>query len=103
MGSDEYESCVKTIRLDLLDLFGSGYVIEHCVSAFLERQKEKAYKIYITDCLYSITNMYSVSHGGKEFPITKRFFEILEPPKQEKQETAEDVISRMRKKAEGMR
>ena len=50
--------------------------MEHCVSAFLEIQKEKAYKIYITDCLFSITNMYSVTHGGKE-PVSKRWEGIL--------------------------
>jgi hypothetical protein len=82
----------------LLDLFGSGYVVEHCISAFLEIQKEKAYKIYITDCLFSITNMYSVTHGGKE-PVSKRFAEILIQEKPKKEETADDIISRMREKA----
>lgn len=83
----------------MLDLFGSGYVVEHCISAFLEIQKEKAYKIYITDCLYSITNMYCMSHGGKDMPIQKRFAEILIQEKPKKEETADDIISRMREKA----
>lgn len=76
--------------------------MEHCVSAFLEIQKEKAYKIYITDCLYSITNMYSMSHGGEEMPIQKRFAEILIQEKPKKEETAEEIISRMREKAKRM-
>jgi hypothetical protein len=75
--------------------------MEHCVSSFLEIQKDKAYKIYITDCLYSIANMYSASHGGEQ-AITKRFAEILEPKKQEKEETAEEIIARMRNKAKRM-
>ena len=75
--------------------------MEHCVSSFLEIQKDKAYKIYITDCLYSIINMYSASHGGEQV-ITKRFAEILEPQKQEKEETAEEIIARMRNKAKRM-
>lgn len=75
--------------------------MEHCVSSFLEIQRNKAYKIYITDCLYSIANMYSATHGGEQ-AITKRFAEILEPKKQEKEETADDIISRMREKAKRM-
>lgn len=35
----------------MLDLFGSGYVIDHCVSAFLEYKKEDAFRIYVTDAL----------------------------------------------------
>lgn len=75
--------------------------MEHCVSSFLEIQRNKAYKIYITDCLYSIANMYSATHGVEQ-AITKRFAEILEPKKQEKEETADDIISRMREKAKRM-
>jgi len=75
--------------------------MEHCVSSFLEIQREKAYKIYVTDCLYSIANMYSASHGGEQ-AITKRFADILEVKKQEKEETAEDIIARMRDKAKRM-
>lgn len=82
----------------MLDLLGSGYVVEHCISAFLEIQQEKAYKVYITDCLYSLANMYSLHNGGKE-PITRRFAEILMQEKPKKEETADDIISRMREKA----
>lgn len=84
----------------MLDLFGRGYVIEYCVSSFLELQKEKAYKIYITDCLYSLTNMYATFHGG-ECPVNTRFAEILLPEKKKEEKTAEEVIDHMRKKLEG--
>ena len=88
----------------MLDLLGSGYVIEHCVSAFLEKQEEKAYKIYMSDCLYSIVNMYAVSHGGTDMPVQKRFVEIIDvmEKKPKKEETAEDIITRMREKAKRM-
>lgn len=71
--------------------------MEHCVSSFLKIQQEKAYKVYVTDCLYSLVNMYAVTHKGKE-PIQRRFVEILEPPKEKPKESAEDIISRMKKK-----
>ena len=79
-------------------------MIEHCVSAFLEGQKEKAYKIYITDCLYSLANQYSLSHGAEQV-IQKRYADILmdsEKKEEVKEENAEDVINRMREKAKRM-
>jgi hypothetical protein len=35
----------------LVEILGSGYIIEYCVSAFNHIQEEKAYRIYITDAL----------------------------------------------------
>lgn len=34
-----------------MEIFGRGYIIEHCISAFKISQEEKAYKIYLTDVL----------------------------------------------------
>ena len=39
----------------MLDLLGSGYVIDYCVSALSINQQEKMYRIYITDCLKYLT------------------------------------------------
>lgn len=93
-------NCVSGIRIDLLEILGSGYVIDYCVSAFSEKKKNEAYRIYVTDSLYSIANMYSRSHGG-EMAMEKRYLDVMEimEKKEEKPEvTAEEVIERMRAK-----
>lgn len=91
-----------TIRMDLLDLFGRGYVIEHCMSLFKKRQEEKAYKIYMSDVGFALVNYVGKLYGAKENIIGRRFIEILEPPKDEKEEeTEEQIIARIRKKLEG--
>lgn len=91
-----------TIRMDLLDLFGRGYVIEHCMSLFKKRQEEKAYKIYMSDVGFALVNVVGKAYGAKENIIGRRFIEILEPPKDEKEEeTEEQIIARIRKKLEG--
>ena len=36
-------------------MLGSGYIIEHCVSAFNKLQEEKIYRIYVTDTLKSLS------------------------------------------------
>lgn len=41
----------------MLDLFGSGYVIDHCISAFSEKQKWELYRIYVTDALKAKFNL----------------------------------------------
>ena len=92
-----------TIRMDLLDLFGRGYVIEHCMSPFKKRQEEKAYKIYMSDVGYVLANIVGKTlYGAKENIIAQRFCEIIEPTKEEKEEeTEEQIIARIRKKLEG--
>lgn len=77
--------------MDLLELLGSGYVIEHCVSAFSERQKEKSFKVYVTDCLQAIAanTMHIVGmngvfdYGSKP---TKRWIDLMESEKPKKED-----------------
>lgn len=54
MGADEYFRLCESIRLDLLELYGSGYVIDHCIAAFHAIQEEKGYRMYVTDALKAI-------------------------------------------------
>ena len=35
----------------MLELFGRGYVIEHCISSFYKYNEEHTYRIYVTDVL----------------------------------------------------
>lgn len=34
-----------------MELLGSGYIIDHCVAAFNQKEIEKAYRVYVTDAL----------------------------------------------------
>ena len=34
-----------------MEIFGRGYIIEHCISAFKVSQEEKLYKVYMSDLL----------------------------------------------------
>jgi len=77
---------IESIRLDLLDLFGSGYVIDHCVSAFLKSQREELYQYYITDALKVIGH------------LDRRFFDYFKP---EEERTAKEIIDSIKKKLGG--
>lgn len=63
-----------------MEILGSGYVIEHCVSAFSKNQEEKAYKNYMANGIFVLANQYSISHGGEKV-INKQFYELFEKPK----------------------
>lgn len=75
--------------------------MEHCVSAFIKSKRDLAYRIYMSDALQAMVNCYGRTYGVKGELIEKRFIDVLEPPKPEKEESAEDVINRIKRKLRG--
>ena len=51
MGADGYFEGLKTINVQLAEIMGRRYVIDHCISAFRQSQEEKLFRVYVTDCL----------------------------------------------------
>ena len=82
----------------MLELFGRGYVIEHCVSTFNAIQREENYRGYITEILRCIAKANGVS-------ISLSYKDILDASKGEKDEerTSEEVITSIRNKADAIR
>lgn len=90
---------METIRLDLVEMIGWRYVIEHCISSFLKLQEERAYRTYVTDALMLISENTANISSGKY--MNKHFSEIYENDKQneeEKKPTAEEVKNRIKSK-----
>jgi hypothetical protein len=75
--------------LDLLDLFGSYYVIEHVLAEHNIRMEEKVYRSYTGDLLKVIAESIGAT-------VNYRLMELLEKPKEEKtgDEIALEVIKR---------
>ena len=82
-------------------MFGSGYVIEHCISVFKNMQDEKAFRIYMTDVGYQLSNFIGKIYGASGDLVKSRYCDIIQPAKPKKEETAEDIITRIRKKLRG--
>lgn len=89
VGADEFRRLIADIRLDMLDLLGKGYVIDHCVSLFHKEQKDKQYRAYITDALMAITETLADRYGGRKMSI--RWIEMNQPPKPEDERTGEEI------------
>lgn len=89
---------METIRLDLVEMIGWRYVIEHCISSFLKLQEERAYRTYVTDALMLISeNTANISNGKY---MNKHFSDIYEKgeQKEEKKPTAEEVKEKIKSK-----
>lgn len=66
-----------------MELFGSGYVIDHCISAYNLYTEDKIYKMYVTDVL----------RAGRDIP---RWIDLIEQSYgDENKETAEEIVSRL--------
>lgn len=90
MGESNYFDYSRSIRLDLLELYGSIYVIEHVVSEYNKDEKEKSFKCYVTDVLKVIAECNGAS-------IHMRWIDVLTKPKENERsadEIALDIIKR---------
>lgn len=70
----------------MLDLFGSGYVIDHCISAFLKLQRKELYQTYVTDALKVIGH------------LNMRFADVFKKPETR---TAKEIINGIKDKLGG--
>ena len=71
----------------MLELFGSGYVIEHCIAAIKAEMKDESYRCYVTDCFMNIVNMLA----GKQ-ALKKRYYDILHPAPVDER-SAEEIVA----------
>ena len=53
----------------MLEVYGRGYVIEHCMSSFYKYTEEHTFRIYVTDVLRYISR-------NKDLP---RYFDFMQP------------------------
>ena len=49
----------------MLDAFGRGYVMEHCIAAFLQDAEDRIYRAYVTDALMIIAENTAKFAGGR--------------------------------------
>lgn len=94
VGPDGYFELCEDIRLDLLELYGRGYVIDHCIAALKRKNEAKIKEIrlnaYITDALKIIAENTShfllPGHGAIDYgsTLSKRWIELESPEEKEK-------------------
>ncbi len=75
-------------------------MVEHCISTFHKNQKEMMYRIYVTDALKDLIEV-QVAKGGGDIKYRRFYDFIKEKPEKEQaeeqpEETAEDIIARIK-------
>lgn len=97
MGGDAFFDLTLGIRLDMLEVYGRGYVMDYCMASFRNQQKQEALTIYVTDALKTISENTAKLAGGNY--VKRRFAEYLEP--EEEPPKAQDIIRKVRNKFRG--
>lgn len=77
-------------------MLGKGYVIDCVLSAFSQKQKERVFKAYVTDCLRIMTENTAKMSGGSF--LTARFDDVMHKEQKEfkKGEITEKIKSKFR-------
>lgn len=86
------------VNLQMLDLIGRGYIVDHCVSLFNSKAKERLYQIYITDTLKCLNDNLAKLIGGTV--LKARYHDLLESgTKKESEKTGDEIALEIIKKA----
>lgn len=78
-------------------------MIQHCVAFFRRNQKEKAYRIYVTDALKAIAENTAKQGGGLTMSV--RYADMInlnDKQQPEETRTAEEVITSIKDKISRM-
>lgn len=86
-----------------MDLFGRGYVIEHCMSTLELQLKQEIYKNYLANALRLVVNNTAATYPSEEprMILNKSYDELINPQKYVKQEIdaeeeSKKIISKIR-------
>lgn len=84
---------METLNINLLEILGKSYVIDHCIAFFERKTKEQDYRDYIGNALYVIAHNTAAFAGGKE--MATKYTDMYKP---EDTRTAEEIKNSMKEK-----
>lgn len=93
-GATAFKDGIESVRLEFVEMIGMGYVIEHCISHFLELKQEESYRAYITEALRILTENTAKYSGGSY--LKKSYSEIFSKKEEKKEKTAKEIKSRIK-------
>lgn len=81
IGPDKYLTYMETININLLNILGRDYIIDHIIAEAHKQNEQKLLNIYITDALRALVN--NIAQRAFEKPsytqLTVRWLDIIEP------------------------
>lgn len=97
---------MTTIRLDLLEMLGRSYIIDHCINQLKRESEETALRVYITDALKAVVENTAKFSGG--VTMRRRYADIIshvpedEETKEQAQERANGIIKSIKDKLQSL-
>lgn len=79
-----------------MELFGRGYVIDHCIAFFKNRQEERLYKAYVTDVLRTLAELTGNIGGAK---VSAQDFKEIAGYIKADERTGDDIAEEIIKRA----
>lgn len=77
-----------------MDVLGKRYLIDHCVLRWVDDQKEKSFKVYVTDGIKNINDSVANAFSGKVF--RERWYDMTNKKEvKDPKETADEIKSRI--------
>lgn len=74
----------------MLDLMGSGYIIDCCIAAYNKKRERDNFEVYVTDAMAALINMWT----RDKYP---RYYDLIHPPKVDRRsgrEIADEVLKK---------
>lgn len=69
-------------------------ILRLITAAWSQQQDEKAYRVYLSDAVMTLTETVAKAFGGKY--IGHRYIDFIEPPKQEQTRSGKEIIEDIR-------
>lgn len=84
------------ISVELIEILGRGYIVEHCISLFKKNQEEHAFRKYVADAVHFMNEAVYKRIGGR---CHKNTFSDFIDRKPEDNRTGDEIAMEIIKKA----
>ena len=86
--------------MNKVELIGREYIMDYCFEMAKRDRDREIFEVYVSDGLKALLEGFSHVFGGQH--LSKRYYDILHPPKPVKEEPKE-IIDRIKNKIRGIR
>ena len=87
MGESAYIDYCRNINLDMLELMGSEYVIDHVVAEHNIRMKEEMFRVYVSDIAKAIAEKSAFD----SMHVHKRYYDLINAEEEQDGKTGDEI------------
>ena len=84
------------LNIQHVEIFGKGYIVEHCVALFKKRNEELLFRRYVADSIHMINSLLYKKLGGSAY---KQSYSELTAPQKEQERSGDEIAADIIKRA----